>query len=725
MANSSLPLAPLETLENANLRWQEDSPEAIDFDDVYFSREDGRRETEHVFIHHNHLNERFAAWDEQRPFVIAETGFGSGLNALCAWDTFHQHAPTEARLHFVSVERFPMTAEDLQRALGAWPEYAEIAQQLVIQWPPAVVGVHRLTLNERFTLDLYFGEASERFTQMDGRVDAWFLDGFAPSKNPDMWQDTLFQAMARLSQPQATFATFTAAGMVKRGLRSAGFNVEKVKGYGRKREMLRGYIPHPTEDQRRQKTPWFDDAPRPAQCPQNIAIVGAGIAGCSTAHALAQRGHHVTLFDPNGIAHEASGNHQAALYIKLAVKPNLQSRFYLSALLYVHRLLNRLAPQATWWQTCGTLDIAINDQQEERQQRFLRQSLPEAITRGISAEEASRIANTDLSHIRQALFYPLGGWLSPRAFCEQLLSAPSPTNNPVRQGTAPLREDAPSRDDAHLQETFSHLHPNITFQQHAITRLTRREDEWILTLDHQQTTRFDQVVVCNAYAAAHFEQVNHLPLQPIRGQVTELPLAIENTENAEQAIEGQKSGSIPALKTVICGKGYLPPAYQHRLIFGATFTPNCTETSLKDADTEYNIQTLQQAAPVLCEALSITKKPLTDFDNRVSLRTASPDKSPFAGAAPDKEHWEELYAVLAKDATRIPSEKGPRLQGLWINVAHGSRGMVSAPLCGELIASRINGEPSPMELALVDHLDPGRRIIRNIITREQNAQISE
>ncbi|MGJ8525102.1 tRNA 5-methylaminomethyl-2-thiouridine biosynthesis bifunctional protein MnmC [Halomonadaceae bacterium LMG 33818] len=715
MTHSSLPLAPLETLENANLRWQEGSPEAIDFDDVYFSREDGRRETEHVFIHHNHLDERFAAWNEQRPFVIAETGFGSGLNALCAWETFQQQAPTNARLHFVSVERFPMTAEDLQRALDAWPEYAEVAQQLVAQWPPAVVGVHRLTLNERFTLDLYFGEASERFSQMDGRVDAWFLDGFAPAKNPDMWQGTLFQAMARLSQPQATFATFTAAGIVKRGLKSAGFEVEKVKGYGRKREMLRGYISHPTEDSRRQKTPWFDDTPGPAQCPQNIAIMGAGIAGCSTAHALVQRGHHVTLFDPKGIAHEASGNHQAALYIKLAVKPNLQSRFYLSGLLYVNRLLHRLAPHATWWQACGTLDIATNDQQAERQQRFLRQSLPDAIVMGVSAKEASRIANTDLSHIRQALFYPLGGWLSPRAFCKRLLSAPSPTHDFARQDTISSIEDALSSNDVHL-------HPNITFQQHAITGLTRGEDEWVLTLDNQQTMRFDQVVVCTAYAATQVEQMNHLPLQPIRGQVTELPLDREKKGNTEKAIEGQTSASLPALKSVICGKGYLPPAYQHRLIFGATFTPNCTDITPCSKDTEYNIQTINQAVPVLCEALDITKRPLTDFDNRVSLRTASPDKSPFAGAAPDKERWEELYAVLAKDATRIPSEKGPRLPGLWINVAHGSRGMVSAPLCGELIASRINGEPSPMELALVDHLDPGRRIIRDIITREQNAR---
>lgn len=724
MANASLPLAPLETLENANLRWQDGSPEAIDFDDVYFSREDGRRETEHVFIHHNHLDERFAAWNEQRPFVIAETGFGSGLNALCAWDAFQRQAPSTARLHFVSVERFPMTAEDLQRALGAWPEYVEIAQQLVAQWPPAVVGVHRLTLNERFTLDLYFGEASERFSQMDGRVDAWFLDGFAPSKNPDMWQDTLFQAMARLSQPQATFATFTAAGIVKRGLKSVGFDVEKVKGYGRKREMLRGYIPRPAEDQRRQKTPWFDNAPLPAPHQQNIAIIGSGIAGCSTAHALAHRGHRVTLFDPKGIAHEASGNHQAALYIKLAVKPNLQSRFYLSALLYVNRLLNRLAPHATWWQACGTLDIAVDEKQEERQQRFLRQSLPGAIVRGISAEEASRIANTDLSHIRQALFYPLGGWLSPRAFCEQLLSVHSPTHDAVTQNVASHIADTSSENGTPVQETSSNRHPNITFQQHAITRLIREEEEWTLTLDNQQAMRFDQVVVCNAYAAAQFEQTNHLRLQPIRGQVTELPLPMEETGNAEkeQKLEkGQQPESAQTLKSVICGKGYLPPAYQHRLIFGATFTPNCTETTQSDTDTEYNIQTLNQAVPVLCEALDITKRPLTDFDNRVSLRTASPDKSPFAGTAPDKERWEELYALLAKDATRIPSEKGPHLKGLWINVAHGSRGMVSAPLCGELIASRINGEPSPIELALVDHLDPGRRIIRNIITREQEA----
>lgn len=670
-------LPPLTALSHAHLEWHGDEPQATDFDDVYFSREDGRRETEHVFIQHNQLPERLGHWHHQRPFVIAETGFGSGLNALCAWAALLRYAPPTARLHFVSTERFPMTRADLARALGGWDDVAEISAQLIAQWPEPVTGIHRLMLHPRFTLDLHFGEASACFGQLDGKVDAWFLDGFAPSKNPDMWSEALFRRMAILSQPGATFATFTAAGKVRRGLMEAGFQCEKVPGFGRKREMLKGAIDTPGADPRRQATPWFAARPAPATKPQHLAVIGAGIAGCSTAYALAKRGHRVTLLDPNGVAQEASGNPQAALYIKLAVATNLPSRFYLAALMHVRRLLASTAADADWWSGCGTLDIAQDEKQAERQRRFLsNHALPTSIVRGLSCAEATQLANTALLHTQGALFYPLGGWLDPVAFCHHLLK----------------------------QSGCEH----VDVIEQGVEALLPQDTGFRLTLGNQQQLDVDQVVVCSAYHSRHFKLLEHLPMMPVRGQVSRVTTGAQSNQAVAETP-----------RVTICAKGYAPPPYQGRQLFGASFKPHVMDTTPSQEEAEQNAQQFAEALPDYAAALSTPGNHsdlVADAWQRAAIRTASPDKSPYAGPAPDAQAWRSHYAALSKDAKRIPAIEGPLIKGLWVNLAHGSRGMVSAPLCAEMIASRIDGEPAPLELAVVDHLHPGRRIIRDLIT---------
>lgn len=194
----------------AQLDWLDGQPVSVAFGDVYFSRSSGLEETRHVFLRHNQLAERFAALPPDGQFSIGETGFGTGLNFLCAWQHFLQHAPATARLHFISAEKYPLTAQDLSQALALWPELASQAQQLLRQYDVLSHGWHRFVLEGgRILLTLLVGDVLEVLPQLDARIDAWFLDGFAPSKNPDMWQAELFQIIARLSAPGATFATFT------------------------------------------------------------------------------------------------------------------------------------------------------------------------------------------------------------------------------------------------------------------------------------------------------------------------------------------------------------------------------------------------------------------------------------------------------------------------------------------------------------------------------------
>jgi len=714
-----VPLAPLAALEEAQLEWDDTAPQATDYGDVYFSIHDGRAETVHVFLDSNRLSERFRDWREARPFVIGETGFGTGLNILCAAQRFLATAPAEARLHVVSVEKHPMRAADLERALSAWPDLASLAKPLVAQWPAAVLGVHRLWLDERITLDLHFGDAVERLSRLEGGVDAWFLDGFSPSKNPQMWSPELFAAMAGVSRPTATFATFTAAGFVRRGLRAAGFVWRKVPGHGMKREMICGELDEPTAAARaelmgldvspasghspmrehavrgalhplRREQPWTQPPqPAPIARETHVAVLGAGIAGTSCAEALARRGVKVTLIDAEAPGARASGNRQGALYVKLAAETNPASRCQLAALQYSRRWLASLDPEQTLWSASGVLQLATSERERKRQQRFLdNHPLPEALLTPVSASEASRIAGSEIAF--DGLFYPVAGWVRPSALCQ------------------------------HLAAT-----PGIRFLQARIEAIQSLEAEesgatgsgaprWQLQASNGSCIEVDQLIVALGEQTHLPEPLAHLPLQPIRGQVSEITVAPEHAAH------------LPALDSVVCAGGYVSPYQRHAdgsvtLSFGATFAPRDEDDAVRETDHAANVAELRSALPAFVAAWEQARGVRLeddDWQGRVAWRAASPDKSPLAGPAPDAAQWREDYAAMAFDAKkRVPQSSGAHLPGLWLSTAHGSRGFTTAPLCAELIASQLCGEPLPLERELAEYLHPGRRLIRDIVQR--------
>ena len=208
------------------------------YGDTYWSLDGGLDETRHVFLSGNDLPAR---WQARERFAILETGFGTGLNFLCAWKLFRESAPAAARLHYLSVDKHPFRRDDLAALYRQWPELVPLGAELLERYPPLVQGFHRVHLDGgRVALTLLFGEAAQMLAQVEARVDAFFLDGFAPSRNPDMWSEALFAELGRLAAPGASFATYSAAGKVSRGMTAAGFAVEKKAGFGRKREMLCG-----------------------------------------------------------------------------------------------------------------------------------------------------------------------------------------------------------------------------------------------------------------------------------------------------------------------------------------------------------------------------------------------------------------------------------------------------------------------------------------------------
>lgn len=401
-------------LETADIEWDERGvPRSRLFGDVYFSQENGLEETRHVFLKYNRLEERFRQLRPGQSFVIAESGFGTGLNFLAAWHLWEQTAPPDSILHFVSVERYPLTHADLARALGYWPELAPLAGELQTVYPPPLGGLHRLRLaGGRVRLSLYLGDILDGWRDMVFTADAWFLDGFAPSLNPDMWLDQALGELHRHSRPGTTLATFTAVGRIRRALAEHDFIMEKVPGFGRKREMLAGHLPSGPDT-------------ASEELPRSVTIIGAGIAGCLLARNLAERGMEVTLIDQSHPGAGASGNRQGALYVKPGIEYNEQTRLAISALLFSQHFYASTAPHQ--WHQTGLVLLAYDEREADRQRRFIqRNHYPETVLRPVSSADVSQLAGMPVP--TGGLWFPASGWLEPAALCEALAEHPRITH---------------------------------------------------------------------------------------------------------------------------------------------------------------------------------------------------------------------------------------------------------------------------------------------------------
>ncbi|WDI30292.1 bifunctional tRNA (5-methylaminomethyl-2-thiouridine)(34)-methyltransferase MnmD/FAD-dependent 5-carboxymethylaminomethyl-2-thiouridine(34) oxidoreductase MnmC [Hyphococcus flavus] len=502
-------------IDKAQVDWDasSDVPRSIFFDDVYFSG-DGPAETAHVFLAGNDLPKRF---ETTTRFHIGELGFGTGLNILTAWQAWLKtQKPDSAKLHFLSVEAFPLSTAEMERAHKAWPLLAPLSKTLRAALPPPHLGFHHIALSNDVSLTLFYGDAFEGMANAEAKIDAWFLDGFAPSKNPAMWSPELFAELARLSKPNATFSTFTVAGAVRRALESAGFEWEKRPGHGRKREMLAGHIDKPPQNSKR--APWFATQTRTLKPSASIAVIGAGIAGASLAHELTRAGFHPSVYDASGPASGASGNPAGLIMPRLDLGDTAAGRFHTIAYLHTLGLLNELDSDSLF-NPCGVLHHAANDKERERQEKLLAQpALPEGW-----------IEKRD-----EGLFFPQGGVVDPVAFVYGLLG-------------------------------------ETTVIQERVLQISQQENAWrVITHESEQT--FDAVVIANGLDALRFADARTLPLAGSAGQIDWFPDA-----NALDHAHAFGPYAAPAPKGgVIIGATYAPVAIGAE----TRFTREATESNI-------------------------------------------------------------------------------------------------------------------------------------------------
>ena len=389
----SLTATPKPTLD-----WgREGTPASTEYGDIYFSVDGGIAETKAVFLQGCGLPQ---AWEDTHVFTIGELGFGSGLNFLAAWELWAQTAKPSQHLHFISVEAYPWTPEDLQKALAHWPSLAPYAEQLIKQWPGEVKGVHRLHFGN-VHLTLLHMPIDEALATMDAKINAWFLDGFSPSKNPDMWSEDVFSALAKHSAPNAKLATFTVAGHVRRGLENAGFAVEKKPGFGRKRERLEAII---KDTESLVVTTTYNNKPP--------VIIGGGIAGASIARAYQRRGIAPILIDPEpDLQSAASGNPRALVMPRLDLQDRPESRFFLNAYLYA---LNQYKESSVVRKT-GALQLAKTENEAIRFDKLANQiPLPPHHLKRVSNDGAEQICGLEISLAHGGLHFPQAQTIDPK-----------------------------------------------------------------------------------------------------------------------------------------------------------------------------------------------------------------------------------------------------------------------------------------------------------------------
>lgn len=539
-------------IQTADLDWQLvdgiDVPVSKQFGDVYFSKDNGLLETRHVFLNGNDLTTRLADLKPFEYFCVGETGFGTGLNILALWQLWQQVRPdNHSHLHVISVEKFPLSKVDLIRALNAWPELKPLADQLISQYPMPIAGCHRLSFpKERFSLDLWLGDAHDVFPVIEktAPVNAWFLDGFAPSCNPDMWEENVLNNIVRLSEIGTTFASFSVAGVLKRGLKNHGISISRPRGFKHKREMLKA-IWNPAEETEssliqeitQKKTERDTETNiRPSQ----IAVIGAGIAGLSTAWAFAQRGHQVTIYDQSAPLSGGSGNPLALLNPKLC--PVEQSAEHLMTLAWQHALNHYQKFKA--FRPIQVNQLALKNPE---QLLGLADEYP---------EEILAVQDTESQELQTA-FPSL-----------KLLEAGAVSPHQLR--------------DEILQNV------NIRYKQAKISHIEAATKPQLFS-DEQDLGEFDHVIVCTARDTTQFF-ADYPALKPIRGQVSWM-------NNQAQPLSQNIAYSYG---------GYCMQLDAEHLILGASFYPGRDDIEVLAEDHVHNYELIHSVFPEYAQSLAST-----------------------------------------------------------------------------------------------------------------------
>lgn len=634
------------------------------YDDIYFSKQSGIDESLYTFIEANQLSQRFKESNEC-PFTIGELGFGTGLNFLLTVQSFLENAPSHSILHYFSVEKHPLALAEIDVALAQFKVLDHLRQKLISilresSW--LLQGFHTLFFDQRVRLTILTGDVLDRLVELGGgKFDAWFADGFAPVKNPEMWTESVFQELARLSKIGTTISSFSSAGEVRRHLTQVGFSIQKRAGYGSKREMIIGNF----------QGAECETAVNRSGIDRKAMIVGGGISGLSVAESLLKRGWQVELNERhNVLASEASGNATAMFLPYLTADKTVisdltfrGSETFLSALpvLKADHLLHRTGIiQRTGNQTTNSENqnnsISLvsgkeQDQESKTQEREKR------ISRSIQANGLPRSFFRKIAN--HHYFMRKAGWTEPAKLCAYL--------------------------ERFLKRSYG---------DRFIVNTNRN-------IDFNNLPTADALIIAAGTELQNFTVSNFIPIVSVRGQVFECKQD-QAIEYLEQSKNRKLSRFRFSTKRPILYENYIIPK-KSGWVFGATFEPGSTQTARSIKSDQWLLNQTAQQFPEIGEAMR--KSNFQPVDGRVAFRSQTKDYVPVVGPLPNYEQSIKKLK-LNRSADIVLQDR------IFVNGGFGSRGVMCSVLSAEILAAHINGEVFPIENRLVNELLPNRFVYR-------------
>lgn len=605
------------------MKFIQNSPYNDEFGDIYFNTFNPVEESKFVFT--NAIDE---IWDKKDFFIVAECGFGTGLNFLNLAKKFKK---TDKKLHYVSIEKNLLSAKDLQEIYEKLNKFKKISKNLIKKISKIQIGeflINRIKFNKNITLDLVIGEANFALKELDFKADIWFMDGFSPSKNPQMWSLEICEEIARLSNKNCILRTFTSASFVAKNLKDSGFLVEKIPGFGKKREMIcakfNGEVLY--------FNPWFERENKKYK--KEVLIIGAGIAGIATALKLQKLGFDVKIAEKEAkIATNGSGNLIGAL-MPLITKPGV-------VLGKMHFLAFNLA------------------------KKFYKKS--------------------KFAHFSGAKLF---------AFDDDLKTKYSFYKN--------YKEDLPYPslflDDCASVEVKKLLN-NISQKLKILTKFEfvnyeKKCEKFYVKFSNGEILKSDVLIFT---MGSHSEELFG------RGENPKL-----NFDDFMQisSVRGQVTWLKPCVKTdkILNSKGYITPKFGKIQIIGATYDRLDYEKKSRISDDEKNIS----------DVIWFLPKNYKIIGNKVGFRSYSGDRFPLIGQIYDafslRQNYKNIFWTKNKKGKILPFLK----EGIFINAAHGSRGLCTAILGANIICDMLLNRPYCVEKSIINELNPARFLIRKL-----------
>lgn len=639
------------------------------YDDPYFSLHNACEQSRYVFIQGNQLAQRWSQDCQHfQPFTIAELGFGFGVNFIISCQEWLKHR-TQRHLHYISFEKHPVRKQDLGTFHEKLNLLPELSLELIEYYPIGVEGSHRIHFtHQNITLTLIYGDALKYLQRSNFQAHAWYLDGFSPNKNPQLWNKEIANQVFRLTLCGGTFATYSAASFVSHNFSSAGFMVEKQTGYNSKREMLIGTKNQSIKQEllAHKYKNWLNTKPQEYNNKSAI-IVGAGMAGCLLSAALAKRGWKITLIDKNtSLASEGSGNPNAILMPRLSIDHDIQSQLTLQGFLYSIYYFTQLSKTTEFgWQQSGAIQLPRDDAQWKRMQTiFNNHCLPEELAIPVSQQQASHLAQCKLA--KQGWHIPLAAYLTPSLLCDAVVKL---------------------------------YQSNITFISDTnIHNIEKQNNQWVASDQHNHSHYAEVVILANALSIDQYPQSHWCSLNPKRGQITYIPEAECNI----------------SLTKIICSDAYITPEIDSHLIVGATFVSDDQQTDIRQHEHEENLLKLSS----MISSFEFNNQ--TQFKGRAAIRAVSDDRLPVVGPVSIENDFYADYKHAALGATNQLYPTSAIHRGLYVASGFGSRGLAWIPVCTEALACIINKEPSPIDNNLLQAIHPNRLLMKKMIQKRQS-----